>query len=126
MLGDGVFIADTHYRFDDPNRPISEQGLADPKPVRIGSGCHIGVRAMIAPGVTLGENAYVGAAAVVTEDVPARAVVVGDPARIVRRYDPDAGWLNAVYAGLARIGPNARYVDAGSSELECGGRPSST
>ena len=94
LVGDHVFIADTHYRYDDPNLPIRAQPLAEPKPVTIGDGCHIGVRAMIGPGVTIGENAYVGAGAVVTTDVPARSVVVGYPARVVRRYDDETrAWV---------------------------------
>lgn len=94
LVGDNVYIADTHYRFEDSTRPIAEQGLAPPKPVVIGNGCHIGVRVMIQPGVTLGDNAYVGAGAVVVEDVPPRSVVVGDPARVVRSYDPASGaWV---------------------------------
>ncbi|TOE88921.1 dTDP-6-deoxy-3,4-keto-hexulose isomerase, partial [Vibrio parahaemolyticus] len=36
------------------------------------------------PGVTIGENAMVGAGSVVTKDVPARAIVVGNPAKIIR------------------------------------------
>lgn len=87
LVGDHVYIADTHYRSDDPTLAIRYQPLSDPRPVRIGFGVHIGVRAMIGEGVTIGDYAYVGAGAVVTEDVPARAVVVGYPARVVRRYD---------------------------------------
>ena len=89
LIGDHVFIADAHYRHDDPSVPILKQPLAEPRPVRIGRGTHLGFRALISPGVTLGENAYVGAAAVVSSDVPARTIVVGDPARAVRRYDPE-------------------------------------
>jgi carbonic anhydrase/acetyltransferase-like protein (isoleucine patch superfamily) len=95
LIGDHVFIADTHYRYDDPTRPIAEQELAPPRPVVIGRGSHIGVRAMILPGVTLGENSYVGAAAVVEHDVPPRTVVAGHPARVIRRWDPDTrAWLS--------------------------------
>jgi len=46
-------------------------------------GASIGANATIICGVTIGENALVGAGAVVTKDVPANAVVVGVPARIV-------------------------------------------
>jgi len=103
LIGDHVFIADTHHRFDDPARPIAGQPLAEPKPVTIGSGSHIGFRAMILPGVTLGENAYVGAGAVVAEDVPARTVVVGDPARPIRRYDEAVGaWVDVDTPGPGR------------------------
>jgi acetyltransferase-like isoleucine patch superfamily enzyme len=96
LVGDHVFIDDTHYRYDDPSAPIGSQPLAEPMPVVIGSGTHLGFRVMILPGVTIGENAYVGAGAVVTEDVPARTVVVGDPARQIRRYDEATRtWVDA-------------------------------
>jgi bifunctional N-acetylglucosamine-1-phosphate-uridyltransferase/glucosamine-1-phosphate-acetyltransferase GlmU-like protein len=45
----------------------------------------LGANATILPGLTIGENAMIGAGAVVTKDVPAGAVVMGNPARIVRR-----------------------------------------
>ena len=47
--------------------------------------CRVGGGAVICPGVEVGEEAFVGAGAVVTEDVPARAVVVGVPARTIRK-----------------------------------------
>lgn len=43
----------------------------------------------ILPGVTIGENAVVGAGAVVTRDVPDNAVVVGNPAKVIRYLDAD-------------------------------------
>lgn len=47
----------------------------------------IGARAIILPGVTVGENAIVGSGAVVTHDVPDNAVVVGSPARVIKTLD---------------------------------------
>jgi acetyltransferase-like isoleucine patch superfamily enzyme len=96
LIGDHVSIADTRHTFDDPSRPIAQQPLAPARPVHIGPGSFVGVRAMVQPGVTIGQNGYVGAAAVVGEDVPGRSVVIGDPARVIRRYDPGSGtWHHA-------------------------------
>jgi UDP-N-acetylbacillosamine N-acetyltransferase len=55
--------------------------------VVIEKNCYIGANSTILPGVVVGEHSIVGAGAVVTKDVPARAVVVGNPARVVRMID---------------------------------------
>src|SRR5262245_56184231 len=57
------------------------------RPVRIGRNVWIGFDACVLPGVTIGEGAVVGAKSVVAEDVPAFAVVGGNPARVIRRLD---------------------------------------
>jgi UDP-2-acetamido-3-amino-2,3-dideoxy-glucuronate N-acetyltransferase len=49
------------------------------------AGASIGANSTILPGITIGENAMVGAGAVVTKSVPAGAVVVGNPAKVVRQ-----------------------------------------
>jgi acetyltransferase-like isoleucine patch superfamily enzyme len=54
---------------------------------RIKKGASIGANSVILPGVTIGEEALVGAGSVVTEDVPNRAIVAGNPARIVGYKD---------------------------------------
>ena len=59
------------------------------KPVHIKRNVWIGVNVTILPGVTIGENAVVGAGAVVTKDVPDNAVVVGNPARVIRYLNAD-------------------------------------
>ena len=51
----------------------------------IGKNCVIGGRAMIMPGVKIGEQVYVGAGAVVSKDVPDHCIVAGNPAKIVRK-----------------------------------------
>lgn len=57
------------------------------KPVHIKKNAWIGAAATILPGVTIGENAVVGAASFVTKDVPDNAVVVGNPAKVIRTIE---------------------------------------
>ena len=54
--------------------------------------CRVGAGAVLLPGITVGEEAFVAAGAVVTNDVPAGSVVMGVPARVVRRV-PDQDLL---------------------------------
>jgi acetyltransferase-like isoleucine patch superfamily enzyme len=54
---------------------------------RVKKGASIGANSVVLPGVTIGEEALVGAGSVVTEDVPSRAIVAGNPARIVGYRD---------------------------------------
>jgi acetyltransferase-like isoleucine patch superfamily enzyme len=91
MASDRVFIGDTYHEYRDIHRPIRDQGLAPPRPVRIAAGAFLGIGVIVLPGVTIGENAYVGAGAVVTRDVPARSVAVGNPAHVVSYWDATSG-----------------------------------
>ncbi len=59
-------------------------------PVRIGNDVWIGSRAIILSGVSIGDGAVIGAGAVVARDIPAYAIAVGNPARVLRlRFAPD-------------------------------------
>lgn len=51
----------------------------------IGNKCFIGSKAIVLPGVTIGDEVIVGAGSVVTKDVPSNCIVAGNPARIIRR-----------------------------------------
>lgn len=59
------------------------------KPVHIKESCWIGAGATILPGVTVGKHAIVGAASVVTKDIPDYAVAVGNPAKVIRYLDKE-------------------------------------
>lgn len=63
---------------------LREQGYQYNAPVRIGRSCWIGAGAVILPGVTIGDNTVVGAGSVVTCDLPANVVAVGNPCRVLR------------------------------------------
>ncbi len=94
QTGDRVFVGDTYHEYRDPARAVRDQGLHDGLPVSIGAGAFLGINSAVLPGVTVGEGAYVGANAVVVDDVPARSLVVGNPARVVRHWDGQQ-WVNA-------------------------------
>jgi acetyltransferase-like isoleucine patch superfamily enzyme len=97
LTSERVFIGDTYHGYEDPERPVIEQPMAPPQPVRIERGAFLGIGCAVLMGVTIGEHAFVGAGAIVTDDVPARTVVVGNPARVVRRWDDvSQAWLDVV------------------------------
>lgn len=74
FIGPGVMICNDKY-------PDLLQKEWKPMPVQIRQGAKIGAGAVLLPGVTIGEEALVGAGSVVTKDVPRKAVVKGNPAR---------------------------------------------
>jgi len=82
-LEDDVFVGPNATFTNDPV-PRSKQHLAKYPETLIRQGASIGANATILPGITVGRRALVGAGAVVTRSVPPYAVVVGNPARIVR------------------------------------------
>lgn len=84
-IGDDVQIAPAVqlYTATHPLDPdVRRSGLESGRPIRIGNNVWIGGGAIVLPGVTIGDDAVIGAGSVVTRDVPAGAVVVGNPARI--------------------------------------------
>lgn len=82
QIGPGVQI----YAADHPRDGATRRsGLEFGRPVRIGANVWIGGGALIMPGITIGDDAVIGAGSVVTRDVPAGATVAGNPARMIRR-----------------------------------------
>ena len=69
------------------NRDLKNKIIVKCSPIHIKKGAWIGARAIINPGITIGENAVVGSGAVVTKDVPDNAVVVGNPARVIKTIE---------------------------------------
>jgi carbonic anhydrase/acetyltransferase-like protein (isoleucine patch superfamily) len=70
-------------------------------PVVVHDGAYLGCGSVIGPGVTVGEGAFVGEGAVVMDDVPAHAVVYGNPARLTSRWSRGAGWEGDMFGQRA-------------------------
>jgi acetyltransferase-like isoleucine patch superfamily enzyme len=83
LVSDQVQIGDTYHEYADPSLPSTKQPLARPQSVRVKRGSLVGLGAIVLPGITVGEGAYVQEGSVVTADVPDGAVVSGNPAKIV-------------------------------------------
>ncbi|MHC0055508.1 acyltransferase [Actibacterium sp. D379-3] len=89
LTGPNVYIADNTHSFDNPEVPIYDQPVVQLGEVSIGSGTWIGHGAKII-GARIGRNCVIGASALVRNDIPDLCMAVGSPARIVKRYDPEA------------------------------------
>src|ERR671925_36487 len=83
VIADRVMLIDFDHGMVEVDRPIRLQGIYK-RDVRVGNNVWIGYGAQILRGTTVGDNAIIGASAVVTRDVPANAVVAGAPARVLR------------------------------------------
>lgn len=87
-IEDDVFIG-PNATFTNDLMPRSKMYPEAFSGITVRRGASIGANATLLPGITIGEFAMVGAGAVVTKDVEAYSVVVGNPARVIRKLDHD-------------------------------------
>ncbi|VAW01360.1 Acetyltransferase (isoleucine patch superfamily) [hydrothermal vent metagenome] len=85
MFAAGAVISDCDWHGIYDRTEIDQ----DAKPVTLADNVWIGTNAFVGKGVNIGKNSIVGAGAIVTKDVPANVVVAGNPAKIVKKLDPD-------------------------------------
>lgn len=84
MLGPNVVLAAANH----PLLPqLREKAYQYNLPVRIGRNCWLGAGVIVVPGVTIGDNSVIGAGSVVTRDIPADVIAVGNPCRVLRKLD---------------------------------------
>jgi len=84
MFGPNVVIATAGH----PILPkLREQAYQYNMPVHIGRNCWLGAGVLVMPGVTIGDNTVIGAGSVVTKDIPAGVVAVGNPCRVLREIN---------------------------------------
>ena len=86
-FGDNVFIA-PGCGFYTAGHPLEaserNKGLEYARPIRVGNNVWFGAHVCVVPGVTIGDNCVIGAGSVVTRDIPANTLAVGNPCRPVR------------------------------------------
>ena len=84
MFGPNVVVATAGHPIVPELRELAYQYNA---PVHIGRNCWLGAGVIVLPGITIGDNSVIGAGSVVTKDIPANVVAVGNPCRVLREIN---------------------------------------
>lgn len=90
--GPNVYITDHNHTYENVDVPIGRQ-WPTAQPVRIGAGSWLGAGVVVLPGTDIGRHVTVAAGSVVRGRIPERSVIVGSPARVVRRFVEGTGWV---------------------------------
>lgn len=86
QIGDFTSIMDTDYHRMEPSVPVRVE------PVIIGSNVWLGRNVIVLPGSKIGDHSVVAAGSLVRGDIPARVVVAGSPAKVIKSLDIPEGW----------------------------------
>jgi acetyltransferase-like isoleucine patch superfamily enzyme len=88
ILAQNVVASGLNHEYRDPDVPIRDQDVTTAQ-IIIGDDCWIAANVVITSGVTIGKHSIVAAGSVVTKDILPYSVAVGNPARVIKRYDID-------------------------------------
>jgi acetyltransferase-like isoleucine patch superfamily enzyme len=86
ILAQNIVASGLNHNYDNISQPIHQQGVSV-APIVIEDDCWIGANTVVTAGVTIGKHSVVAAGAVVTKSIPPFSVAVGNPARVIKRYD---------------------------------------
>ncbi len=86
QIGDFAAVYDSNYHRLDPQHPVKRA------PVTIGENVWLGRAALVLPGSTIGDHTVVAAGSVVNGDLPPRVLAAGNPAQIIKKLDIPDGW----------------------------------
>jgi acetyltransferase-like isoleucine patch superfamily enzyme len=87
-LAQNITLSGLNHNYTDVNLPIHAQGVST-APIVIEDETWIGANVVVLAGVTIGKHCIVAAGSVVTKDVPPYSVAVGNPARVLKKYNPE-------------------------------------
>lgn len=95
MFGNDILICDNNHGLNPLTASYRDVSL-EVKNIKIGQGCWIGDNVCILPGVTIGEKVILGTGSIVTKNIPAYTIAVGNPAKVVKKYNMDVGCWESV------------------------------
>lgn len=87
LTAKGVSFVGSSHIYENPLLPYAKTGTTSHFEIRIGSNCFFGIDSRVIGDVRVGHGSVIGAGSVVTDDVPAFSLVVGNPGRVIKRYD---------------------------------------
>lgn len=88
LIGPYCYIGDHDHEYRNINIPINDQGYTNIEKIIIGEGVWVSANSTIGSGVTIGKNSVIGANSVVLNDIPPFSLAVGQPAKVVKQYNP--------------------------------------
>jgi acetyltransferase-like isoleucine patch superfamily enzyme len=87
-LAQNITLSGLNHNYEDVSRPIHVQGVST-SPITIEDGTWIGANVVVLAGVTIGKNCVIAAGSIVTKNIPSFSVAIGNPARVVKKYNHD-------------------------------------
>jgi acetyltransferase-like isoleucine patch superfamily enzyme len=106
MIAQNIVMSGLNHGYEDVSIPPAEQKVTC-KPIVISDNVWIGANSVITAGVTLGKHSVVGAGSVVTKSIPAYSVAVGNPAKVIKKYNS----VNNNWESLKAIQDNTSFND---------------
>jgi acetyltransferase-like isoleucine patch superfamily enzyme len=87
-LAQNITLSGLNHNYEDISLPIHEQGVYT-SPIIVEDDCWIGANVVVVAGVTIGKHSIVAAGSIVTKNIPPYSVAVGNPARVIKKYNPE-------------------------------------
>lgn len=86
ILAQNIVLSGLNHDYQDPQTPIKDQGVSTDK-IIVEDDCWIGANTVVTAGVKIGKHSVIAGGAVVTKDIPPYSVAVGNPARVIRKFN---------------------------------------
>ena len=90
IFAQNIVASALNHEYRDPNSPICQQPIIT-GPIIIEDDCWIAANAVITAGVRIGKHSVIAAGAVVTKDIPSFSIAVGNPAKVLKQFNPGTG-----------------------------------